>query len=71
MWTVHAAQRLSGSADDGVRAIVPAGNYILRELDEITYELADSSSSPLLTLKLSEVAAHRRNGALVIDGMWP
>ena len=71
MWTVHAVQRINGSAEDGVRAIVPAGNYILREVDEITYELDDSTELPLLTLKLSEVAAHRRNGALVIDGLWP
>jgi hypothetical protein len=71
MWTVHALRRISGSAEDGVRAIVPTGTYLLREIDEITYELHDSTASPLLTLRLSEVAAHWRSGALAIDGMWP
>jgi hypothetical protein len=71
VWTVHAMQRISGAAEDGMRAIVPTGTYLLKEIDEITYELRDSMASPLLTLRLSEVAAHCRSGALSIDGMWP
>ena len=71
IWTVHARERLSGLAEDGVRTIIPTGTYILREIDEITYELCDSTAPPLLTLRLSEVAAYWRSGTLVIDGLWP
>jgi hypothetical protein len=71
MWTVQAHNRISGSAEDGVRVIVPAGRYILREIDEITYELQDSIAPPLLTLRLTEVAAYCKSGDLHIDGLWP
>jgi hypothetical protein len=70
MWTVYAADRISGYASDGVRVLVPTGRYVLREVDDITYELHDSSSA-LLTLRLSEVANYWRTGVLQIDGMWP
>lgn len=71
MWTVHASQRINGTAPDGERVLIPAGPYVLREVDDITYELHDSTATPLLTLRLSEVAAYRRNGVLQVDGLWP
>lgn len=71
LWTVHARERISGTAEDGVRAIVPSGTYLLREIDDVTYELHDATASALLTLRLSEVAALVRAGALEIDGLWP
>jgi hypothetical protein len=70
MWTVNAATRITAVTDDGTLVVMPAGRYVLQELDEITYELHDSSSA-LLTLKLSEVARYWREGVLQIDGLWP
>jgi hypothetical protein len=70
MWTVNAASRITGVTDDGTLVVVPSGRYVLREIDEITYELHDSTSA-LLTLKLSEVARYWREGLLQIDGLWP
>lgn len=71
LWTVNVRSRIAGQDEHGERVIVPAGRYILREIDEITYELLDSSDPALLTLRLSEVAAYWKSGAIAIDGMWP
>ena len=71
IWTVHAVERITGFGDDGMRTVVPAGTYILREIDDITYELHDATAPPLLTLRLSEVAAFWKSGVLLIDGLWP
>ena len=70
MWTIKAASRITGVTEEGTLVVMPAGRYVLREIDDITYELHDSSSA-LLTLKLSEVARYWREGVLQIDGLWP
>jgi hypothetical protein len=70
MWTVNAATRITGVTEEGTLIVMPAGRYVLREIDEITYELHDSTSA-LLTLKLSEVARYAREGVFQIDGLWP
>lgn len=70
MWTVNAASRITGVTEDGTLVVMPSGRYVLREIDEITYELHDSTSA-LLTLKLTEVARYWREGVLQIDGLWP
>jgi hypothetical protein len=70
MWTVNAATRINGVTEDGTHVVLPAGRYVLREIDEITYELHDSASA-LLTLRLTEVARYWREGVLQIDGLWP
>lgn len=69
-WTVNAVSRITGVTDDGTLVVMPAGRYVLHEIDDITYELHDSTSA-LLTMKLSEIARYCREGVLQIDGLWP
>jgi len=54
---------------------LPPGRYMLTELSDLAYEIRAEENADVgrlaETLLVSQVAAIRRTGALMIEGRWP
>jgi hypothetical protein len=74
-WTVRVIGNLTGTGVAGARVRLPPGRYTLTELTDLAYEIQAEEGADAgrlaETLLVSQVAAFRRTGALVIEGRWP
>lgn len=74
-WAVRVIGNVTGTGIAGACVRLPPGRYMLTELSDLAYEIRaeqDADAGRLAeTLLVSQVAAFRRTGALVIEGGWP
>jgi hypothetical protein len=69
-WPAQVLVTFTCAGEDGAPLVVPPGDYLLSEIEDVQYELADSSRIQA-RFWFSEVRQLKRSGALRIHGTFP
>lgn len=69
-WPAQVLAVFTCAGENGAPVVIPPGDYCLSEIDDVQYEIADSSRV-LAKFWFTQIRQLRRSGALRIEGTFP
>jgi hypothetical protein len=69
-WRAEVLGAFTCAREDGAPVVIPPGDYVLSEIDDVQYQLADTSRV-WARFWFTQVRQLKRSGALRIEGTFP